>query len=241
MEDYIDIHSHVLPGIDDGANNWEISMEMLEIAQKNRIRDMILTPHHKPARHSAGPGKVKALAEQLQELAGQEGISIRLHVGNEIYYSSGAVKELEEGNVCTMAGSRYVLVEFGPADEPDYIRKGVYQLLSAGYCPILAHAERYENICARMGRVEDLVSMGCYIQVNAGSIMGQFGYGAKQTARKLLKKDLVHFVATDAHNTGKRAPVLFECARYLEKKYGEEYKDRLLRGNPLHVIANRYI
>ena len=151
------------------------------------------------------------------------------------------VGELEEKRVCTMADSDYVLVEFGPMDGMEHIRGGLYQVLSAGYRPILAHVERYENVCKDVGRVEDLIAMGCYIQVNGGSILGKYGLGVKQMLRKLLKKKLVHFVATDAHSSGKRSPEMAECAHYLQKRYGEEYTDRLLRVNPSQIIANRYI
>lgn len=241
MEGYIDIHSHILPGIDDGAENFKMSMEMLQIAQRNGIRAVILTPHHKPMHHNAKAEKIRALAGQLQEKAEQAGMEMKLYTGNEFYYSSEMVRTLEEGQACTMADSDYVLVEFGPMDGIEHIRRGIYQLLSAGYRPILAHAERYESVCRDVGRVEDLIAMGCYIQVNGGSILGHYGLGTKQIVRKLLKKQLVHFVATDAHTNGKRSPEMAECACYLEKRYGKEYMDRLLRINPSQIIANRYI
>lgn len=238
---YIDVHSHILPGIDDGAKDFEMGMGMLRTAYGNGIGGIILTPHYKPMRHNAGPGRVRALVGQLQEEADKEGMGIRLYAGNELYYSSETVRCLEEGQACTLAGSDYVLVEFGPMDGLDYIRGGVYQVLSAGYRPILAHVERYGSVCREIGHVEDLVAMGCYIQVNAGSVMGQFGMGARQISRKLLKKELVHFVATDAHNDRRRKPELLGCARFLERRYGRGYMERLLHANPMHVIANRYI
>lgn len=241
MEGYIDIHSHILPGIDDGAQNFEMSMEMLKIAQENGIKAIILTPHHKPMRHNAKAEKIRALTGQLQEKAGQAGMEIKLYTGNEFYYSSEMVRELEEKQACTMADSDYVLVEFGPMDGIEHIRRGIYQVLSAGYRPILAHVERYDSVCKDVGRVEDLIAMGCYVQVNGGSILGKYGLGLKQILRKLLKKQLVHFVATDAHGNGRRSPEMAECAHYLKKRYGEEYTDRLLRVNPSQIIANRYI
>ncbi|HBA69427.1 MAG TPA: hypothetical protein DCZ40_08740 [Lachnospiraceae bacterium] len=241
MEGYIDIHSHILPGIDDGAKNFEMSMEMLRIAEKSGIRSIILTPHHKPMRRNAGPESIKELMGQLNEAMHREGMDIRLYAGNEFYYSSETVRVLEEKRGCTMAGSGYVLVEFGPMDNLDYIRGGIYQILSAGYCPVLAHVERYESVCAKAEHVKDLAAMGCYIQVNAGSVMGQFGMETKQFARKLLKYRMVHFVATDAHDNRKRMPALSECARYLERKYGKEYMEELLRINPMHMIADRYL
>ena len=241
MNGYIDIHSHLLYGIDDGAKDFETSLEMFRIAKESGITKMILTPHFKPMRHNASPEGIKKLISKMEEALKREGIEIQLYSGNEIYYYSEVVSQLEEQKICTMAGSEYVLVEFGPMDGYDYIRNGVYQVMAGGYRPILAHAERYESICSKPERVEDLVEMGCYIQLNAGSITGQFGFGTKQLCKKLLKKRLIHFVATDAHNTEKRGPHLAECGKYMIRKFGEEYTKKLLYENPMHVIHNEYI
>ena len=241
MEGYIDIHSHILPGIDDGANNFEMSMEMLQTAYDNKIRKIILTPHNKIGRRNAGPEKIRQLADRIETEAHAADMDITFYIGNELYYSSEAVHALEEGMACTMANSSYVLVEFSPMDSMEHIRGGIYQILSAGYRPIVAHAERYENICGKVEHIEDLVAMGCYIQVNAGSVMGQYGMRSRQFIKKVMKRELVHFVATDCHDTNRRSPKLLECARYLEKKFGKEYTHRLLCENPTCVIENRYI
>lgn len=241
MTGYIDIHAHLLPKIDDGAKDLDTSLEMFRIAEKSGIRKMILTPHFKPMRHNAGPEKIATLIGQMEAKLKEEKIDIQLYPGNELYYHSEMVSRLEEKQACTMAGSDYVLVEFGPMDEYDYIRNGIYQVIAGGYCPILAHAERYEAVSRGEERVETLIQMGCYIQLNAGSIMGQFGFGTKQFTKKLLKQRLVHFVATDAHDTAKRAPKLNECAKYIGKKFGEAYMRELFYENPLHMIQNEYI
>lgn len=241
MDSYIDIHSHILPKIDDGAENFETSMEMLRLAWNDGIREMILTPHNKPSHHNAGPEKIKLLIKDLQDKAHREGIGITFHRGNEMYFGSDMTQRLDGGRALTMAGSSYVLIEFGMGEDIDHIRYGLYEALAHGYRPILAHVERYSRMLAKAERVEDLVRMGSYIQVNAGSIMGSFGFGAKQFTKRLLAQGLVHFVATDAHDTGKRKPVLSGCAGYVEKKYGQEYAYRLFYENPLRVIRDEYI
>lgn len=241
MEGYIDIHSHILPGIDDGAKNFEMSMEMLQMAYDNKIRKIILTPHNKIGRHNAGPEKIRELAERIEAAAHSADMDITFYIGNELYYSSETVHALEEGKACTMADSGYVLVEFGPMDSLEHIRGGIYQVLSAGYRPIIAHAERYESVCTKVEHVADLVAMGCYIQVNAGSVMGQYGMGIRQFIKRVMKRGLVHFVATDCHDKSRRSPKMLECARYMERKFGREYTHRLLCENPTCVIENRYI
>ncbi len=240
-DSYIDIHSHILPQIDDGAENFDMSMEMLRTAHEENIGAVILTPHYKPMHHNAGPEKIAALKEKLQREIDREGLQIQLYHGNEFYYHSGIFQKLEEKKACSLAGSSYVLIEFGPMEGFGYIRNGLYEALSQGYRPILAHVERYTSIVKEPDRVGELTGMGCCIQVNAGSITGKFGFGTRQFARRLLKERLVHFVATDAHNSTKRAPELSECGRYIGRKYGEEYAFRLLYENPMHVIRDEYI
>ena len=242
MDSYIDIHSHILPQIDDGAENFDMSMRMLETASENNIREIILTPHNKPMRHNVSFQTMEKLAGRLGEEAYKRRMDIRFHLGNEIYYRSDILEALGEGKACTMAGSSYVLVEFGPMDSFGYIRNGIYHVLSGGYRPILAHAERYAEVTVSVERAEALKEMGCYIQVNAGSVMGEYGFATRHFTRSLLKRKLVYFVATDAHkDSGKRTPRLAECGQFIARKYGKDYAVRLLKENPAGVIADEYI
>jgi len=241
MGPYIDIHSHILPQIDDGAENFDVSMEMLRIAHADGIKNIILTPHHKPGHHNASREKIYSLASQLRQGMEKEGMGIRLFPGNEFYYHEGMFRELEEGRACTMAGSSYILVEFGPMERFSYIRNGLYEALAHGYRPILAHVERYNSILGKPELVEELAHLGGYIQANAGSIMGKAGFSVKQFTRHLLKERLVHFVATDAHNADRRKPELAACGSYIGRKYGEGYAAALLYQNPVHVIRDEDI
>lgn len=238
---FVDIHSHVLPGIDDGAQDIEISTKMLQIASDNGIQHIVLTPHYKPMHHNADKKELLMLTDKLREKVEEEGLEIKFYNGNELYYHSEALAELENDKVFSMADSSYILVEFGPMDELDYIRNGLYQLLSSGYRPIVAHVERYRKLLSNQEAVGDIIEMGCYIQVNAGSIMGEAGYQAKSFTRRLLKSRLVHFVATDAHNFDNRGPFLKDCAKYISRKHGNDYMQSLLCTNPAKIIANEYI
>ena len=114
-------------------------------------------------------------------------------------------------------------------------------MLSGGYYPIAAHTERYRNVCCKTNGIIELTDMGCFIQVNAGSIMGKYGSGTKFLTRKMLKEDLVHFIATDAHDLYKRNPCLSQCAQYIGKKYGESSAKRLFYDNPMCVLRGEYI
>lgn len=241
MENLIDIHSHILPGADDGSDSFEMSMRMLKCAADDGISGMILTPHNKPGHRHMPYSKMTSKVERLREMMSEENINIELYIGSELYYRSGLVEEMEDDTAGTLADSRYALVEFNPLEDYDYIRNGIYSLLMGGYYPILAHVERYRNVCAARYGIDELIEMGCYIQVNAGSIMGESGPKTKRFVKGILRRQQVHFVATDAHDLGKRAPRLSDCADYIRKKYGADYAGKLFCENSLNVIRDQEI
>lgn len=241
MKNFIDIHSHILPGVDDGSDSFEMSMRMLRCAADDGISGIILTPHNKPGHRHRHISEIMSRVEGLRKMMAEDSINIDLHIGSELYYRNGLLEEIENDTARTLTGSRYVLVEFNPSEDYDYIRNGIYSLLSGGYYPILAHAERYRNVCAGKSGIDDLIEMGCYIQVNAGSVMGKAGPKVKHFVRTMLKQWQVHFVATDAHDMGKRAPRLSDCAHFIHKKYGEDYSQQIFCENPLHVIRDEEI
>lgn len=239
---YIDIHTHILPGVDDGAKSIGESISMLKQAQKEGIGAVILTPHQKPERKCVSVNGILTRMEQLRDEMKRANIRIDLYPGSELLYSHELQKRLKDGSVCTLAGSNYILVEFLPDESWQYIRSGLYDLACAGYWPVVAHAERCMALAADTEKVRELIDMGCYIQVNAGSITGQAGFGMKRAARRLLKEELVHFVATDAHReSGKRSVQLEACSIYLQKKYGRELADRVLWKNAEKILTNTEI
>lgn len=233
---YIDIHSHILPDIDDGSKNLKQTMRMLQIAEENHISRIIATPHNKSHVVSAVPEDIGGVVRKIRRLCERNGMHIKIYSGNEVFYRHGIGEYLIDGKACTLAGSSYVLIEFHPEDEYTYIRNGVYELLSEGYIPILAHVERYYCICQNPEYVEALRNMGCKIQVNAGSILGNYGAEAKNFTRKILSYEEVDFIATDAHSDGHRGPYMKECARFIERKYGREYAKKILYSNAKKIL-----
>ncbi|MBQ7425132.1 MAG: protein-tyrosine-phosphatase [Lachnospiraceae bacterium] len=238
MQPTIDIHCHVMPGVDDGSPDMATSLEMMRIAEKNGITHMILTPHHKPMHHNVSPEHNVLYRKRLLDMAKASGIKVKLFSGNEIYYSDETFRELVEGEICSLAGSDYVLVEFHPTNPYKAIQNAMYKVQSAGFIPIVAHVERYSDIVSHPKYVSDLIDMGCLIQVNASSIMGRYGFGIGHFTKKLLKDEQVHFIASDAHDTKKRAPDLLPCRHFVEKKFGEDYAKRLFFLNAANVIRN---
>lgn len=228
---YIDIHSHILPGLDDGAKSMEKSLEMLEIAREEGISKIILTPHNMPGKGCPTREVLEERMSQLRESAREAGIQIELYLGTEYFYREEVSELLERGEAVTMASSRYVLLEFYPGEDTSYIFNTVREVYSLGYKPVIAHVERYERLMKNKDDIKALKKMGALLQVNVSYIVGEYGHWRKMQVNRLLKERLVDFVATDAHSTGKRAPRLKKCAAYLYKKYGEEYADALLFGN----------
>ncbi len=241
MEPYIDIHSHILPGVDDGAKDFAMSLRMLWQAEEDHISDVILTPHYKPMRRNLSPKTVIDLYNELERKKEEAGIQIRLHLGNEIYYSSEVISALEAGYAFTMVDSSYVLAEFSPREDYGYIRDAVYHLLAEGYAPILAHVERYGCLMEKKIRVEELYDMGCYLQVNASSITGENGMESKRNVKWLLKREYVHFAASDCHEDKKRTPNLSQAAAYVARKFGVAYCDRIFRDNAAALLRGDYI
>lgn len=228
---YIDIHSHILPTMDDGSKSLEESLDMLRIAQKEGITHMIATPHYKSGHFRADSREVNRRLEELQSAAVQAGLTIKLYPGTEIFYRSEIEDRLEQGELCTMNHTDFILVEFSPLEDYIYIRNAVNDIYSMGYRPILAHVKRYRCMLQDEKRVEDLKSMGCGIQVNAGSIAGNYGLRIRHYTQKLLRKELVDYIGTDTHNTGERCPAMRKCADIIYRKCNSKYADSILFGN----------
>lgn len=235
---YVDVHSHILPHLDDGSKNMDETLRMLEIAADEGISAIIATPHYKSGRYPADPDRILHTLHQVQQVADAHGIPITLYPGNEIYYNSELEEKFETGRLCTLNDSEYVLVEFSPFEQYTYIRNAMEDIMGLGYIPVLAHVERYQCICKDASLVEELRAMGCQIQVNASSVAGENGFATTRFVHKILKKHLVDYIGTDAHNTEKRRPAMEKCANYLYKKLDADYADELLFLNAEHFLLN---
>lgn len=241
IDGYVDIHCHIVPHIDDGARSSTQALRMIDIAYKNGIRAMIATPHYEVGKYDNNIDEIQKQFSKIKDLALKKYRDFKLYLGNEIFYSYGVVNNLEEGKIFTLADSKYVLVEFSPNDKYKYISESLYELVNNGYIPVLAHAERYEEVMEDIDNVERLVDAGVYIQINAHTIAGKYGHGIRRRVMKMIKNDLVHFIGTDTHSDGHRSPDLEECIKYLNKKTDEETVVRLLSTNPQKIIAKEYI
>ncbi len=231
------MHCHIIPHVDDGADNMEEAIKMLKLEYEEGVRHIIATPHFRFNMFETPLEKVQEQFLALKSEAlhiGEEGID--LHLGCEFHVNMNMAEMLREKRVLTMAGSRYVLTEFSGAAPQSQIRERLYSLISSGYKPIIAHVERCAKLRSDMNFVEEMVEMGARIQVNAESIMGKEGFGTKRFCFKLMKSDLLHFVGTDSHGSSYRVPKMKDAYLSVAKKIGEEYAEQIFIDNPARMI-----
>lgn len=236
MEGYIDMHIHILPGVDDGAKDVADMKAMLQIAYDEGIRCMIATPHHHPDRGNAKPEVLKRQAVLLRDAAHAIDEHFRIYLGTEIYFGQNVLEELKNQQILTMNRRNYVLIEFTPSETFLYICQSLQQLQMSGHEVILAHVERYRCIREHIESAEQLHKMGIHLQINAGSIIGDSGRKVKRFVQSLMEQDIVFCVGTDAHAAKIRAPRMKKAAEYVGKKYGEEYKRRIFFGNAMRML-----
>ena len=227
MTNMVDVHCHILPGIDDGSQNLEETKAMLKMAYDEGIRTIIATPHHHETRGKCTLEELNDRLAVTRELARQLADDFTIEPGMEVYFSQDVLDEFGKGILQPMGNSNYMLIEFSPAADYGYIKQALQQIQMQGYMPILAHVERYRCLVDKPALVEHLVDMGVSIQVNATSVTGGAGWKVKRFIKKLMAYELVHLVGTDAHNTNSRKPEMQESALYVTKKFGEAYANRI--------------
>lgn len=235
MKGIYDIHCHIIPGVDDGSKNLEMSRWMLQKEYDEGVRHIIATPHFRYDMFEASLNAVKK--QFLRVKAAAEEIGIELYLGCELHASMDMAACLKSGERLTMAGSRYVLTEFSTIDQKSYIRDRCQELIRWGYYPIIAHVERYRAVNGDLDFVDELRSMGAYIQVNTDSITGKDGFTIKRFCKKLIKEDLLDFVGTDGHDKSKRVPEISRCCDQIEKVMGSGYAKKIFIDNPKKITG----
>ena len=231
----IDIHCHLLFGVDDGPETIEGSIAMLEEANEQGITNIILTPHYRRGMFKYDVDLVRRNKAELDKHA--ETFGIKLYLGTEIHVNGDIIEYLDEGKYLPLADSDYVLTEYEYHVEYSYLFKMTKELLRHGYIPVLAHVERYRCLVENPQHLDELREIGALIQVNAAAILGREGWGVKQYCKKIIKSGWVDFVASDCHDLKKRICRIGECYDYLEKKFGEKVANRLTYKNARKIIG----
>ena len=239
MEGFVDIHTHILPGVDDGAQDLSQALELLKHAHSQGTGAVLLTPHYRGRYRNNVSQTLKRTFDELQQAAKKECAELELYLGCEIGYELDVSEKIADGTLLSLNGTQYVLLEFQQGSFRSRIVDGVLEVVNFGYVPIIAHAERYDAFRQHPQLADEVTQLGALIQLNADSVLGKCGFGIKRYCHKLLKAHLVHFVATDVHNLKDRKPELQSCYQKLRKKYGQEYAEVLLIRNGRTVLSGK--
>ncbi|MGN0159538.1 MAG: CpsB/CapC family capsule biosynthesis tyrosine phosphatase [Brotaphodocola sp.] len=229
----IDIHAHILPGVDDGAKNMRESVKMLLLAASQGIIGVIATPHYSR----------RSTIEGLDQLRGELERSIRrfypdffVYLGQETYYHEELCSRLHDGKAMTMAGSRYVLVEFETTVSYEKLFQGIRKISISGYAPILAHMERYG--CLREAGVKELLACGCALQMNYESLEGHRFSPEVRWCRSQVEAGNIHLLGTDMHRLSHRPPKIEKAWKWLEEHIRPEEIERMTHSNPVCITEN---
>ena len=236
----IDLHLHILPGVDDGSQNTETSLAMAYMAYQSGVRKLVATPHFYPGYYE---NYVSAELEEkynvLKEKLAQERIAIELYRGMEILGTDHLCDDLINGRVWTINDTKYFLVEFEFDEDPYFCSRILSQSKECGYIPVIAHPERYYFVQDDPALVYEWYQLGYGIQVNKGSILGYFGKREQRTAESLIRHHIVTCAASDAHGLKTRTASLSHLRDYLSEIYGNEYCHLLLYENSARILDGR--
>lgn len=234
----IDLHCHLLPGIDDGAHDLDTSLAMARLAVADGIATVACTPHILPGVYNnAGPA-IRAAVAGLRDALAAAGIPLRLVTGADVHIAPDLGTRLADGRALTLNDSRYFLLEPPHHVPPPRLEDHVFGLQTRGYVPILTHPERLSWVDAQYDLIKRLVYNGVLMQLTAGSLTGRFGRRPRYWADRMLDEGLCHLLATDAHNTEQRAPRLAEARDIVAERLGEEEATHLVLTRPQGILAN---
>ncbi len=235
----IDIHTHILPAIDDGPTTMTESLEMCRIAVNDGIKKMIATPHVQNGMYDLDANKVLEKIQMLNQLLKQEGLDLVIFPGAEVHLSDRLLDAeiLKESSILTLnGGKKYILLEFPFQWVPSGTEHVIFKLRSMGFTPILPHLERNFKIQRDPYMVRHFAEMGAILQVTAQSITGDFDAAPMKCALWMLKNNLVHVIASDAHSPAGRPPILTKALKVVSDKVGEEAAKKMVLDHPGMIL-----
>lgn len=233
----IDIHHHCLPGVDDGPRDWQESVDLCRMAAAEGIEVIVATPH--VLRGLWNPTSIDTLSGLVATLREKIGERPALMLGAECFFNHDIAGALRDGTAIPLAGSRFVLIEFAANAIPPLVERALYQIQLDGWTPVIAHPERNAVFQSRPELLASLIRLGAKAQVTATSFTGEFGGKAEKAARGWLRQELIHFVATDAHNVKRRPPSLQACVRVITEIAGENVMKWLTVENPRAMLDGK--
>ena len=239
----IDLHIHILPGVDDGAQSYDDSIEMAELAMQSGVTTIVATPHanQKGRFENFYTPEFARRYEKLEEMLRSNGLALQVLEGQEIMASDDMSEKIQDGRLISLNYTQYYLLEFPFDANPSWIADRLTDVIVLGKTPLIAHVERYYCVQYDPSYVYDWIELGCVTQMNKGSVFGKFGRAVQDVCEILLNYELIHCIASDAHSPVQRTPWLREIHRFLTEKFDEEYAYRLLEGNPYRLLVGKGI
>lgn len=239
----IDIHTHIIPGIDDGARDMETSILMAEMAVESGVDTIIATPHcnQRGLFENYMSDSLIRRMDRFRDKIAQENIKLKIGYGMEIFCTREVPELLRRKKLISLNDSRYVLVEFNFRIEYPRLERMLFSIMEIGYVPIIAHPERYTDLHGRFENIKDWLGEGMGIQVNKGSIFGHFGRDARDFALRLLRNGLVTCIASDAHGIGSRTTDMSMIFEFLSTEFSEKEAHRLLTENPGRIYNDELL
>ncbi|MDO4977724.1 MAG: hypothetical protein Q4E53_10745 [Eubacteriales bacterium] len=234
----VDIHTHILPGIDDGARNWDDSYRMAAMAADTGV-DTIVCTHHSNIPNlylNYNNRYLDDLFEEFAERLRRGGFPLRIVRGMEIFSTPDVIEKIMDGALLPINGSSYYLIEFNFQESIRFMEYVLYELLRLGKRPIIAHPERYFNVQDQPDVLYHWMKRGVLSQINKGSILGRFGEDVQYTAQEFLNHNLITCIASDAHRPNSRTTEMGEISHFLRTRYSEKLAHKLLDGNPRKII-----
>ncbi|MBC2581555.1 tyrosine-protein phosphatase [Clostridium sp. DJ247] len=235
----VDIHSHVLPGIDDGADVIEKTLEMLKIASEDGTKNIVATPHFYTGYYDNKYEDICKLTTEVNNIAQEKGMDINIISGQEVFLDKHTLEFYNEGIVGCIGETKYMLIELSMKAIPKDALDMIYELRLQGIKPIIAHPERYSYIIEKPSTINDFINEGCLFQINTGSIKGLFGKTVKKTAETLIQHGICNFIASDAHTIKSRCPGLKE-ALHITKSFNKKLSEEVIE-NGYKLLNNDYI
>ena len=242
---YLDLHCHILPGVDDGAKDLDIAIEMARLALADGVRLIVATPHPNEQTGMGRPAVVAEAVQQFRAALKAHGLdALEVLPGTECYLVPELLNRVRQGQLTTLNNSAYLLVEFHTIVAPAHVEQFMFELRNAGYVPIIAHPERYTYVQQDLEWLTRLVRLGCLTQLTAGAFYGKFGKRGQKAAETILQHNMGHLIASDAHNIKVRAPGIDPARPVIEKllgsNTGREVFRQLAVEVPIKIVHNQF-
>lgn len=219
----IDIHSHILPGIDDGAKTINDSIEMAKTAVNEGITTIIATPHHKNNQFNNLKSSILIKVNDLNTVLKQENIPLTVLPGQEVRIYGEVIEDYYKEEILTLNHTKYLFIEFPSSSVPRYSERLLYELQTEGIIPIIVHPERNKELQDKPDLLYKFVKNGALTQVTASSLVGYFGKNVKKFSEQLIEYNLTHFIASDAHNIYNRNFKMAEALDVIDENFGLDY------------------